>query len=77
LEPEAYKAMLVQGGLPAAAAEIYLRLELSLRSGEMDHVNDVVQAITGHPPQTLEHFLSKGRLSASEPGTHQHLRRMS
>lgn len=74
LAPEAYKALLVRQGLSNAAAEIYLALDLSLHSGEMERVTDAVRKLSGHAPDTLENFLEHGRFSGTESATFSHLK---
>lgn len=64
LAPDAYKAALVEQGMSEAAATTYLGLELSLRSGEMEPVSDVVTRLTGHEPTSLEDFFAHGRPTA-------------
>jgi NAD(P)H dehydrogenase (quinone) len=69
LSPDAYRAHLMAQGLPEAAADVFLRLQLSLVSDEMGQVTDVVERLTGHPPGALEDFLRTGFRSAHEPAT--------
>jgi NAD(P)H dehydrogenase (quinone) len=66
LTADAYKAALMDRGLSDAAATTYLNLELSLRSGEMEPVNDVVKRLTGHEPTSLGSVLEHGRLTAEQ-----------
>lgn len=67
LSSDGYLELLVNRGLPKPAAEVLLGLELSLRSGEMEPVNDMVQTLTGREPETLESFFRYGRNVAVAP----------
>jgi NAD(P)H dehydrogenase (quinone) len=69
LSPEDYYAYLLKQGLPEPAADIYLRLDMSLQSGEMAPVNDMVLRLTGHEPGRLEDFLKTGIATAEQPAT--------
>ncbi|MBB4858665.1 NAD(P)H dehydrogenase (quinone) [Novosphingobium chloroacetimidivorans] len=67
LSEDGYVDLLVGRGLPRPAAEVLLGLELSLRSGEMEPVNDMVRTLTGREPETLESFFRHGRGAAVAP----------
>lgn len=67
LSAQDYKQLLIGRGMPEPVAETLLSLELSIRSGELEPVNDMVRQLTGRAPETLEDFMHHGRAAAVAP----------
>lgn len=57
MTPWAFHQRLLDQGVPAPLAHAFTSFEISNGSGEEGIVTDRVQALTGHPPESLEDFL--------------------
>lgn len=58
LSPQAFEARLIANGVPVEFAKTITGLELSNRLGDHEMVSDMVERLTGRPPERLEDFLA-------------------
>lgn len=56
IEPEAFRNVLIQAGLPADYASLLLNLFAALRAGAAAPVSSAVETITGRKPRTLAQY---------------------
>jgi NAD(P)H dehydrogenase (quinone) len=61
-----FREKLLGDGLPPKFVDVYMSFEESASTGELDVVTDVVQKLSGHAPETLESYLQKSLLSATD-----------
>jgi len=59
--PGERKDQLVKAGLPPVVAEIMVSSQVAMAQGTMGPASTDVQTLTGHPPISVEHFLSGQR----------------
>ncbi len=59
--PAAYVDGMVRHGMPQPIAEIFASFDGAIARGELAHVGDGVQRLTGQPPRSLRDFLAAHR----------------
>ncbi|HEX4458708.1 MAG TPA: SDR family oxidoreductase, partial [Polyangia bacterium] len=61
VSPAAYVDGLVAHGMPQPIAEIFASFDSAIARGEVAHVGDGVQRLTGQPPRSMRDFLAAHR----------------